>query len=299
MKTVVGNEVIALAARYGLQAQLKADGSDQSSKLMAFSHPKAKYELYVHKDVGAHGNGEQKFFKVAVHPNRFVDPGAWCVEGLAAYINRRLGLNLHFHSGYRGFPHTDDGNEPCGKAYRAATLAALAELFHRLAGDAPTRTPPQSAFTCEKEDDVSESTVTANVGAQLGADAYAEDRPRKGLVIDRHWMRLILLGDKTWEMRSRNCRFRGKIGLIAKGTGLIVGGAEMVDCHGPLSPEDLRQSRDYHRITDSVLPDDKWMHKWRYAWILNNVHAFEKPVPYQHPNGAVIWVDLDACGAWA
>jgi hypothetical protein len=30
-----------------------------------------------------------------------------------------------------------------------------------------------------------------------------------------------------------------------------------------------------------------------YAWVLEDVVAFKKPIPYIHPNGAITWVTLD------
>jgi hypothetical protein len=34
------------------------------------------------------------------------------------------------------------------------------------------------------------------------------------------------------------------------------------------------------------------MDKWRWAWVLSQVCRFDEPIPYQHPQGAVIWVNL-------
>jgi hypothetical protein len=44
------------------------------------------------------------------------------------------------------------------------------------------------------------------------------DRQMKGLVIDEPWISLIISGEKTWEMRSRNTVVRGRIALIRKGS---------------------------------------------------------------------------------
>jgi hypothetical protein len=30
-----------------------------------------------------------------------------------------------------------------------------------------------------------------------------------------------------------------------------------------------------------------------FAWVLANARRFRVPVPYEHPSGAVIWVQLD------
>lgn len=51
----------------------------------------------------------------------------------------------------------------------------------------------------------------------------------KGLIIDEPWIGLILLGNKTWEMRKTACHHRGRIALIRKGSGRIVGTVDLVD----------------------------------------------------------------------
>ena len=51
----------------------------------------------------------------------------------------------------------------------------------------------------------------------------------KALVIDEPWITAILKGEKTWEMRKRNCKIRGEIALIRKGSGLVVGTAHVVE----------------------------------------------------------------------
>jgi hypothetical protein len=33
--------------------------------------------------------------------------------------------------------------------------------------------------------------------------------------------------------------------------------------------------------------------KWTTAWVLQRARSLPKPVPYRHPAGAVIWVNLD------
>jgi ASCH domain len=44
----------------------------------------------------------------------------------------------------------------------------------------------------------------------------------KGLIIDEPWISLIVSGEKTWEMRSRNTNVRGRIGLIRKGSKTVI-----------------------------------------------------------------------------
>jgi hypothetical protein len=110
----------------------------------------------------------------------------------------------------------------------------------------------------------------------------------KGLIIKSPWIDLILEGKKTWEIRGSNCKIRGKIALIKSGSGLIFGTVDLVDTK-MLGLEDFQQGRKFHCISDTnVLPYPK-----TYAWILENPVLFDKPIPYQHPQGAVIWVNLE------
>jgi hypothetical protein len=59
--------------------------------------------------------------------------------------------------------------------------------------------------------------------------------PTRALVIAAPYIDYILSGAKTWEMRTRPTRVRETIGLIRKGSGQIVGVAEIVDSTSDLS----------------------------------------------------------------
>jgi len=110
----------------------------------------------------------------------------------------------------------------------------------------------------------------------------------RGLIIRQPWIDLILSGEKTWEMRSRPTNIRGKIGLIEQGTGLIVGECEIV-------ASSIMQLYDhecgiyfcYHKVPDlKSLP-------WKYPWQLANIKKYVEPIKYQHPKGAVTWVNIE------
>lgn len=112
----------------------------------------------------------------------------------------------------------------------------------------------------------------------------------KGLVVDEPWITLILKGQKTWEMRSSTIGIRGRIALIRKGTGHIVGVADLVDVIGPLDAIARRAHRDKHCIPKI---QDEYSARWNFAWVLENAAPLIAPVAYRHPPGAVIWVNLD------
>lgn len=114
----------------------------------------------------------------------------------------------------------------------------------------------------------------------------------RALVIREPWIDLILQGKKTWEMRSQPTSVRGKIGLIRRGTGLVVGTAMLTDCRTALSRDNYMQHSDKHAIPASML-EEVLANRWVFPWVLSDVRRLPKPVPYQHKSGAVIFVTLD------
>jgi hypothetical protein len=112
----------------------------------------------------------------------------------------------------------------------------------------------------------------------------------KGLIIDEPWISLIVSGEKTWEMRSRNTHLRGRIGLIRKGSKTVIGLADLVDTLPKLPRSELRASFAKHRVPEHEIDEN---FKWSTAWVLQRARSLQEPVPYRHPAGAVIWVNLD------
>ena len=81
--------------------------------------------------------------------------------------------------------------------------------------------------------------------------------PARALVIASPHIDRILAGEKTWEMRSRNCRIRGPIGLIKKGSGTVVGLAEITDVIDPLpASEGVAADGDHDAQLTAPLDDD-------------------------------------------
>lgn len=113
--------------------------------------------------------------------------------------------------------------------------------------------------------------------------------PSKGLVIKKQWLNLILEGDKTWEIRGTNTRIRGEIALIQSGTGHIFGTIELIDSQ-QLSLEDYQKSQKFHCISREMTITSPY--KNIHAWVLKNPKKLKTPIPYKHPQGAVIWVNL-------
>jgi hypothetical protein len=114
----------------------------------------------------------------------------------------------------------------------------------------------------------------------------------KALIIDSPHIERILSCEKTWEMRSTSVKQRGRIALIRKGSGLVVGTVEVVDVKGPLTRDDMLANQLLHRVDPSRIQAGL-VDKYKYAWVLKDAQPLAKPVAYVHPSGAVIWVNLD------
>jgi hypothetical protein len=110
----------------------------------------------------------------------------------------------------------------------------------------------------------------------------------KSLIIKKQYLDKIFLGIKVWELRGSNTKIRGRIRLIESGSGLIIGEADLIDCVGPLSTQDLS---DNFNKTQYDVNNGMIKYKKTYAWVLANVHKYNKPIPYKHPQGAIIWVN--------
>jgi hypothetical protein len=115
----------------------------------------------------------------------------------------------------------------------------------------------------------------------------------KALIIDEPWIRLILAGSKTWEMRKTGCSHRGPIALIRKGSRQVVGTADVVDSLPPIgSSAEYARAERQHGIPPGRQAQ-AFNDGWRTPWVLANPRLLAEPVPYSHPSGAVIWVNLD------
>jgi len=103
----------------------------------------------------------------------------------------------------------------------------------------------------------------------------------------------ILSGKKTWDIRGSNTNIRGEIALIKSGSGMVVGMCEITDVIGPLEFSDLEVNIDKHCVPKDQLERVFGKYKKLYAWVLLKGHKLDVPVKYQHPQGAVIWVNLN------
>jgi hypothetical protein len=108
------------------------------------------------------------------------------------------------------------------------------------------------------------------------------------LIIKKEHLDKILSGKKTWEIRGSKTHKRGKIGLIESGSGTIIGECKLIDCSNELSLKEFLNNKNKHCSSNKALS-----YKKTYAWVLDSAKRYNKPIPYKHPNGAIIWVKVD------
>ncbi|UKA04672.1 ASCH domain-containing protein [Photobacterium damselae] len=113
---------------------------------------------------------------------------------------------------------------------------------------------------------------------------------KKAIIIDYPWVDYFFDKNKTWEMRTTQAKYRGKIAIIAKGTGTIVGVAEFNDSLPRMTIKELINNFDKHRVDYIKYPE---LEKWCFPWVIENAKRV-KPIPYdtKSKRGAVIWVNI-------
>jgi hypothetical protein len=108
------------------------------------------------------------------------------------------------------------------------------------------------------------------------------------LKIDDKWVKLILSGNKTWEIRRRNTKIRERIALGNIKTKRCVGYARIVDSF-ELTVEELKKHNDKHQAND-FLDDYAKGRKTLFAWMLENVELETKPKRFSYSTGS--WCKL-------
>ena len=297
MSEIVRDTVVDIARKVGIFAALKADGKDEFVKNLMFKMPNSKHFLFIRKDgISTNSVGMPSYFQVAVHPEVFrhdlIEPNF----GINELINKRTKQNLFSSSNYRGFPHYPSNKEPCGKCYEVTNFSALERLFNNLVGKSVNKSFVEILQTTEillvPDNQKTEDFSTLNQIAVKPRMAMANNQIVSALIIDSPAIDRILSGEKTWEMRSKNCSIRGTVGLIRKGSGQVIGLVDIVDSKGPLSSDEIMQNQDKHRISTERLANPA-IAKWNTAWVMENPCKLPVPVFYSHPNGAVIWIKLE------
>lgn len=112
-----------------------------------------------------------------------------------------------------------------------------------------------------------------------------------GLIVKPQWGKMILRGQKTWEIRGSNTTHRGRHYLIYGGTGKVYGEFDLLDSQA-LTEKEFNDNTDKHRLPVEYLWRSDLLKRYKkpFKWIVGNTKLYDTPIPYIHPRGAVIWV---------
>ncbi|WP_158743642.1 ASCH domain-containing protein [Acidisphaera sp. L21] len=109
------------------------------------------------------------------------------------------------------------------------------------------------------------------------------------LILAQPWAGLVVSGVKRWELRSTACHKRERVGIIAKGSGTVIGSVVITGSFGPMTTDQLDTTEDMHRVSCELR---QLKPRWRHAWHFADPVRFDVPQPYRHPNGAQSWIKL-------
>ena len=120
-----------------------------------------------------------------------------------------------------------------------------------------------------------------------------QELPAIGLVVKDPFATMIVKGEKTWEVRTKRTMMRTRIGIVKSGSKTVIGEVSILDCI-ELTDQMLDNGFAHHKIQDI---DQVFNHTGNrdiqyYAWVLEKAQQYHRPMPYQHPPGAITWVRL-------
>ena len=110
--------------------------------------------------------------------------------------------------------------------------------------------------------------------------------PKIAIVVCAPYAKQIVNGSKILEMRGRDTKIRGKVAIIEARSGLIIGEASIHSTF-EMKEEEREKMKGFHQVQDLSL-----LERWCFAYLLSDAIEYKTPVKYNHPRGAVIWVDL-------
>jgi len=109
-----------------------------------------------------------------------------------------------------------------------------------------------------------------------------------GLIIRKRYIKLILEGKKTWELRKSNTKIRGVIALISKGK--LYGFVKLVNTFKAKVGE-LENYEEMHRASN-ILKEYAGNRDELYVWVLSSPLRLPKPIKISYPKGVRMWTKL-------
>ena len=111
---------------------------------------------------------------------------------------------------------------------------------------------------------------------------------KTALVLQKKWLDLIFLGQKTWEIRGCSTSIRGWVHFAeSQAGGKLRGRARLVDCF-PVLKKGFNLYYKMHCVPSlTMMP-----YKTVYAWVFKDAEEFQKPFDFEHLPGAVSWINV-------
>ena len=116
----------------------------------------------------------------------------------------------------------------------------------------------------------------------------------KILTVKPRYLSQILAGCKVWEVRKRNCKYRGNVAVVASGTKKIWGSVVIVG-------SSWKSLGALQRSTGHCIPSDclaKFCSKdgspGAYVWTMEQTQVFKEPLPFRRVPGCVTWTLPDS-----
>ena len=205
----------------------------------------------------------------------------------------------------------DDGDVDLACTPRRSRPAAPAETPATAPREAPPRRDDDAAAgrshdagkSYDEKKEEKKDRIMAMMDAALASTARVARGawPDLALCVKPEWLEKILRGVKTVELRGTISKKGGtRFGLICSGTGLVWGECTFVECRGPLTKDELLELQPRHHVhaRDDGEPDTadelRARVKYRncYAWVIKDAVVYETGIAYEHPRGAIGWIDL-------
>ncbi|HIE69682.1 MAG TPA: ASCH domain-containing protein, partial [Planctomycetes bacterium] len=169
---------------------------------------------------------------------------------------------------------------------RAAALRDCALPVQPLQPDVgPSSAAPASTEARAKESSQPPSpSRTAN-------SSVATSWPTRALKLHHQWLELLLDGSKTWEVRSKPTKNRGRVALASTETQLLHGDVELLDCK-EISRQEFAANAHKHQVNDPETTAKVFKYKKIFAWIVSRPRTYVAPTPFPNPGGSVVFVVL-------
>lgn len=107
-----------------------------------------------------------------------------------------------------------------------------------------------------------------------------------GLIIKKKWLDAIFQG-KNMEVRGSDTKKRRRIALIESGSGKIIGDTFLSHTYKIRSNQHFKLLYPCHRVIGGF---ENLGYTTVWVWVLMGTFKYPEPIPYKHPQGAVIWV---------